>query len=118
MSPTPDWNTELARTTWLEPWQRVAAGQASQLQATLQRQLVSGHVLFGRGAQAIARSDDDQVLYLLQDPQQLAVVHLSSARSKTPDQPHSMLFDSVAEFVEGCMRPDHEELTDPDADDS
>jgi hypothetical protein len=104
--------------TWLEPWQPLAAAARGPFEHALQRELTAGHALFGRSARAIAkRIDTDDVLFALEDPEQLAVVHLTHARNRTPEWPHSMVFESVQDFVEGCMQPDHAEHTESDEDD-
>jgi hypothetical protein len=108
-------DSPFAALTWLEPWQPMAAPARSAAEAALRRELGAGHALFGRPAHAIAkRSDSDDVLFALEAPGELAVVHLTRARNRAPDSPHAMLFASVAEFVEGCMQPDHAEYTEAD----
>ena len=106
---------ELDGLVWLEPWSAVDERHREGLERELQRELIAGHVLFGREVRAVGRRHDrDDVLFAAGGPSELAVVHLTYAREATPDWPHAMLFASVAEFVEGCMRPDHDELTDDD----
>lgn len=111
-------SAELDELVWLEPWSAVEERHRAALERELQRELIAGHVLFGREARAVGRRKDrDDVLFALfaaGGPSELAVVHLTYARETTPDWPHTMLFASAAEFVAGCMRPDHEELTDDD----
>jgi hypothetical protein len=56
------------------------------------------------------RRDADDVLFYLPDgPAPLAVVHLTwtGRRERKPEFPWTMLYHSVAEFVEQCMLPDH-----------
>jgi hypothetical protein len=43
-------------------------------------------------------------------------VHLTYIRESRAEWPQAMLFASFTEFVEGCMKPDHEELVDDDVD--
>jgi hypothetical protein len=101
--------------TWLEPWARLEEQDQDVLERELRRELIAGHVLFGRDARAIARRDDqDDVLFLVEAPPQLAVVHLTYVRESRPEFPHTMLFETIAEFAEACMLPDHAELTDDD----
>jgi hypothetical protein len=106
-----------AELTWLEPWQPLTAAARGPLEQALQCELASGHALFGRAARAIAkRIDSPEVLFALQAPEQLAVVHLRHARKGSPESPHALYFESVQDFVEGCMQPDHAEYTDSDED--
>lgn len=108
-------DSPFADLTWLEPWQPMAAEARNSADSALRRELVAGHPLFGRAAHAVARRIDcDDVLFALEGPAGLAVVNLTHARNRTPESPHVMLFDSVNEFVEGCMQPDHAEYTDSD----
>ena len=108
-------DSPFADLTWLEPWQPMAAAARGPAESALRRELVAGHALFGRTAHAIARrSDCDDVLFALEAPQELAVVHMAHARNRTPESPHVMLFESLIEFAEGCMQPDHAEYTESD----
>jgi len=101
---------------WLEPWQPVSSERATSLELALERELSDGHVLRGRRAQAIAaRSDSDDVLFLVRDPEAFAVVHLTRGRRQAnPQWPFCMQFESVEGFIEGCMQPDHLEFIDTD----
>lgn len=95
---------------WLGPWRPTAPGlDAPGLEAELAREVGPGHVLAGRPAVAVARrTDNDDVLFHLTDgPALLAVVHLTwtGQRERKPEWPHTVLYHSVAEFVERCMRP-------------
>jgi hypothetical protein len=100
---------------WLEPWQAVSGERALQLERALARELAPGHVLLGRRVQAIgARSDCDDVLFLVSDPEELAVVHLTHKRQAAAHTPFCMRFESLASFIEGCMQPDHLEYIDSD----
>jgi hypothetical protein len=106
-----------ARLTWLEPWQPLTAAARGALEQALQRELATGHALFGRPARAIAkRIDSADVLFALEAPAQLAVVHLAHARKRSPESPHALCFDGVQDFVEGCMLPDHAEYSETDED--
>lgn len=106
---------EIDQLEWLEPWAPVEEPQREALERELKRELIASHVLFGRNARAIARSDDE-VLFALDGPSELAVVHLTYVRETRAEWPQVMVFPSVTEFVEGCMKPDHEELVDDDVD--
>jgi hypothetical protein len=100
----------LGEVEWLHPWRPIAPGrEATVLEKELAREVGRGHVLAGRRAVAVARRDDnDDVLFHLPDgPALLAVVHLTGHRERKPEWPYTVLFHSVPEFVERCMRPDH-----------
>jgi hypothetical protein len=102
---------------WLEPWALLEAQGRDALERELRRELIAGHVLFGREARAIARREDqDDVLFMVEAPEQLAVVHLTYVRDTRPEFPHTMIFETIAQFIEACMLPDHAELTDDDVD--
>ena len=102
---------------WLEPWTPVPDRDREEMERELTRELRPGHVLFGRNARAIGqREDQDDVVFVVDGPKQFAVVHLTYARETHPDWPHTLVFESLEEFVEGCMLPDHEEFTDEDVD--
>lgn len=98
---------ELRELDWLDPWRPTPPG----LETELARELGPGHVLAGRRAVAVGRRmDNDDVLFYLPDgPALLAVVHLTwtGQRERTADWPHAELYQSVAEFAERRMRPDH-----------
>ena len=56
------------------------------------------------------RFDSDDVLFLLiEHPAPLAVVHLSwtGRPERNADWPHTTFFDSLEDFIEKCMKPDH-----------
>ena len=96
---------------WLEPWVPVSdETERVGLEAELHRELGPGHVLFRRLARAIARRHDrDDVLFEVGQPAQFAVVHLTyAAHPEKEPWPMADLFDTLAAFVEGRMKPDHE----------
>jgi hypothetical protein len=97
---------------WMEPWTPIVdPALRTSLETELRNEVAQGHVLFGRSAMALARrSDQDDVLFAVDNPSQFAVVHLSyAARPDRPPWPDTICFDDVETFVEGRMRPDHEE---------
>jgi hypothetical protein len=104
---------------WREPWVPVAnEREPGLLAAELLREVAPGHPLHDRPVRIWARRCDcDDVLVLVGNPEQLAVVHLSYAsRPDRPPWPKTRIFDSFAEFVEKIMIPDHDEFTsEPDA---
>jgi hypothetical protein len=98
---------------WLEPWEPVSEPRATSLANTLAAELAASHALHGRPARAIgASSDSDDVLFLIGDPEQLVVVHLTYQKQTEAQWPLCMVFDSVVSFVDGCMQPDHLEYVD------
>jgi hypothetical protein len=94
---------------WLEPWHPAPAG----LETQLNREVSDGHPLSGRKAISVGRRHDcDDVLFFLPDHSfPLAVVHLTWAgRQPIPELPHTILFSSLDDWIERCMRPDHLEI--------
>jgi hypothetical protein len=104
---------EIAKVAWLEPWSPVVDSQhASRLERELAKEVARGHALFGRVAKAVAvRGDQDDVLFAVANPDQLAVVHLTwSSGADYPLWPTTSFFRNVAEFAEARMKPDHEDF--------
>jgi len=99
---------DLAALHWLEPWRAVVSG----LEVELKNEIGEGHPLFGQKAISVARRfDSDDVLFLLlEHPSPLAVVHLTwmGRTEKNCNWPHTTLYGSMDDFVERCMRPDHQ----------
>jgi hypothetical protein len=97
---------------WLEPWSAVVDdGTRADLEDELAKEVAPGHLLFKRPARALARRhDQDDVLYAVGNPSQLAVVHLSYAtKPDNPPWPSTAVFKDVTAFIEGRMKLDHEE---------
>lgn len=97
---------------WLEPWSAVADdGMRANLESELAKEVGRGHLLFQRPSRALARRyDQDDVLYAVGSPSQLAVVHLSdAAKPDQPPWPLTTLFDNMTAFIDGRMKPDHDE---------
>jgi hypothetical protein len=103
---------------WKEPWYSIEGETAAQaaLDAELAKELPPGHVLAGRRARAIGRRcDNDDVLYILDDPEPVyAVVHLTwrGDREDAPPWPGTSLYDNVADLVANCIEPDAREYTE------
>jgi hypothetical protein len=97
---------------WRVPWQPLPSEHDSATVAELQREMCSGHVLFGRTVQAIGRRQDcdDVPFYLGETAPQFAVVHLTYARETRPEWPSTSLFDTLDAWIEQCMIPDAEEF--------
>ena len=101
---------ELANVHWLEPWSPVDPSHAEPLARELRRELSGDHALFGRPAQAVARRCDcDDVLFVVGDPLQFAVVHLTYSRETSAEWPRTVFFTSFADFANERMMQDHEE---------
>ena len=102
--------------TWLEPWVDLAAsGPASvaTFERVLDRELASGHVLYGVPMEAIGKRDgtDDVLFRLLDGSGRVAVVHLTWTQSppEHPPWPATEVYASLGAFAEERMRADHEE---------
>lgn len=99
--------SSLAALTWLEPWHP----DHSRLERELAREVGPNHPLAGRRAVEIGRRQDSgAVLFHLPDgPAPYAVVHLtfSRARETGAEWPRTVLYDSLEDWIERCMKPDH-----------
>jgi hypothetical protein len=90
---------------WRDPWEAVPEPAGAGLVRELRAELGAAHVLAGRPAAAIARRRDrDDVLFLVREPTQLAVVHLTWTReaNSASKWPGTELFSSVEEFLGRC----------------
>ncbi|HET8934630.1 MAG TPA: hypothetical protein VFN67_14375 [Polyangiales bacterium] len=107
---------DLSALNCLAPWVQLEPVQARAFEQTLSNSLAEQHPLHGRSAQAFAKRTDDaeEVLFLVDSPEQLCVVNLESARKHSADRPFFVAYASVEEFEQGCMLPDHLEYTDED----
>jgi hypothetical protein len=99
---------DIKEVLFLEPWQLTGPGLESELAQEVSEQ----HPLFGKRAVAVARRhDNDDVLFFLPDrPQPLAVVHLTWRREQSPEWPWTVFFSSLQDWVERCMKRDHDEI--------
>lgn len=97
---------------WREPWYAISADYAPKVEAELRHEMYAGHVLSGRSAMAIGQRQDrdDFLFYLGESAPNFAVVHLTFQRETRPEWPRTILFDSVASWIEQCMIPDAEEF--------
>ena len=102
---------DLSAVQFLEPWHKAVPG----LEAELRNEVSHGHPLFGKKAISIARRrDSDDVLFLLLDhPSPLAVVHLTwtGRPERHSTWPQTTFFTSLHDWVERCMKPDHDEFS-------
>jgi hypothetical protein len=102
---------EPSKIQWRVPWWPTPPEQEARTIAELYREMPAGHALFGRNVQPIGyRQDCDDVLfYLGESVPQFAVVHLTYLRETRPEWPETMLFDTLATWIEQCMIPDAED---------
>jgi len=104
---------------WLEPWAALEATEARERERQLVSSLAPEHPLHGRAARALAaRLDEDapDTLFALEAPSELCVVNLTHTRKRSAESPFFTAFESLEEFGEAVMLPDHLEHTDSDVD--
>lgn len=98
---------------YLIPWHAVGSNSL-RLQAELAAEVGREHPLYGRDMQAVAvRQDCDDVLFVsVDEPQVVAVVHLTwSGRSeREPRWPETTLFASMDDWIERGMMIDHSDF--------
>jgi hypothetical protein len=96
---------DLSAVRLLEPWERLGWDSRVTLEGELSRELVAGHELFGRPVRAVARRRDrDDVLFVVAQPDRLAVVHLTFAGSpEHPPWPTTEIFDAAWKFVDRAI---------------
>ncbi len=96
----------------LSPWERVEDGRG--LEAELARELVAGHVLFGKTVRAAARRwDRDDFLFVGEEI--VAVVHLTWSRETDPHWPSTVLYASLSDWIERGMFYEHLDLVDTES---
>ncbi|HST04524.1 MAG TPA: hypothetical protein VLQ48_07285 [Chloroflexia bacterium] len=104
-----DYPNYLRKLEWLVPWCPVD----SELDLQLKKEVGWGHPLYVQKAIAVGRrSDSDDVLFYLPDySAPLAVVHLtwSDAPGPEPMFPWTVVYSSLEEWVDQCMKPDYVE---------
>ncbi len=97
---------------FLEPW--MPAPNAKQLESELASEVGARHLLKGQKMQAVAvRQDCDDVLFVgIENPQLVAVVHLTYANRPESDPcwPATTLFSSIEEWARLSMAPDNEDF--------
>lgn len=106
---------ELQDIDWLEPWAALTHARAAELTRKLTSALGADHVLHARKPEAVAaRIDTPDTLFWLRDPEQLCLIHLVKPRRPDETWPDTTDYDSVQDFIDGCMQPDHDEDNDDD----
>jgi hypothetical protein len=100
---------------WLHPWQPLSTSGIGFVRE-LAKELSDRHALIGVPVVAVAkRSDCDDVLFATADTTKpLAVVHLTWSGHAEPDPtwPFTTIYKSWQDWIERCMRSDHEECHD------
>jgi hypothetical protein len=111
-------SAEVSELEWLEPWCALTGPQARERERQLAALLIPEHPLHGRNARALGAREDEaeETLFALEGPDELCVVNLSATRKRSADSPHFTAFESLEDFRQGCMLPDHLEATDEDVD--
>ena len=106
-------------TNWLPPWTcAFFEGRAFQktFEDELQHELPKTHILFEhrQTAKLLALHDecDDALFFLPHAKQKYAVVHLTWNIEADPAWPHTLLYETIADFTEQAMVPAHEEFLD------
>jgi hypothetical protein len=107
--------SDLANVEWLEPW---TSFRSEGFQEELRNEVNSKHPLSGRQAITVGRRIDcDDVLFFLPDnPDPLAVVHLTWRMKTESDSrwPSTSFFRSLDDWIENCMNPDHRDYATAD----
>jgi DNA-directed RNA polymerase subunit RPC12/RpoP len=103
---------EIEAIPWRSPWMPVGAGET--FEARVAKEAGRGHPLHEKPTIAVGRrlDQDDFLFYLPKGPALLAVVHLTySSRTPEPDPrfPHTMLYESVRQWIDECLIPDAEQ---------
>jgi hypothetical protein len=90
----------------LYPW--IDLKNPKLFEEQLDKELISGHVLFGISVKAIARidGDDDYLFSLLDGTNRVAVVHLSFGISVSPEWPWTEMYPNYAEWESKRMLRD------------
>jgi len=101
---------------YLEPWSAVTS-HAANLEAERRREVSEGHPLHACSHTAIAqRTDSDDVLFRMNGAEpRHAVVHLTWRGDPEPESrwPETRFFETMDQWKNLCMVPDHEEFTGP-----
>ena len=99
----------------LEPWTEIE-NSAEACVSELKKELGKSHVLYGCGAEALARRVDcDDALFKINGKKEcLAVVHLtwSGKQEKDARWPSTEIYEDFEEWRSKCLIPDHEDYVD------
>jgi hypothetical protein len=98
---------------WLSPWEPIGGPRdAEVLSRELARECPKGHVLYGRAATFLARRQDCDDFLVRLEGGRMAVVHLTWSRETDPYWPGTTLYESMAEWRDRVMIPDHADWTE------
>jgi hypothetical protein len=108
---------QMEQVDWQLPWRFVGIGEGSGYENALMKETAPEHPLYAKRAIAVgARVDQDDVLYLLPDePQPLAVVHLTWGSGHLDDpegrakMPWTVFYSSLEDWLERGMGADRAE---------
>jgi hypothetical protein len=114
--------SQLKRIRWLEPWEAFpdireprTEGEFTGYDLELVREVGPKHPLFKHKSLAIpigVRGDCDERLYWIPDETNpFAVVHITwagKAQQSSSDHPTTDFYKSMADWIERCMKKDHE----------
>jgi hypothetical protein len=108
---------QMEQVDWQMPWRFVGIGEGSGYENALMKETAPEHPLYDKRAIAVgARVDQDDVLYLLPDePQPLAVVHLTWAPGPPDDAderakvPKTVFYSSLEDWLGRGMGEDRAE---------
>lgn len=101
---------------WLEPWW-FPENRAEEFNETftkqLEREVPPGHCMYGLPVRLIARgSGDDSLFAILDGSGRVADVHLTwSKRRERLPWPVTSIFQSLEDWIEKVMLPEHKEWT-------
>lgn len=106
-----DFNLKSAlKTKLLEPWWFVYEENAdfkACFSNQLKKEISFGHALFGLDAEIIARGNGDDCLFVINQSQQVALVHLTwSSFPEKPPFPHTIIFETFDDWFEKYYLPD------------
>ncbi len=84
-----------------EGWRCLLTNESAHLLDALQREVGTGHVLYGRTVKAIARPDaSDDVLYQEPLSTRCWLVHLTWGQDDDPTFPWTVGYSSIADFTD------------------
>lgn len=99
---------------WLDPWWS-PANQGEQFyeafRKQLEREVPPGHCMYGLPVKLLARGNGDDALFQILDGSgRVADVHLTWSKSQERlPWPCAMIYQSLEEWVEKVMLPEHRE---------
>ncbi|MBL8551188.1 MAG: hypothetical protein JNJ73_14470 [Hyphomonadaceae bacterium] len=85
---------------WPPGWREVSEGERLGLKAGIVRDLASGHILYGRAFNVIARRDDPDDVLIQADDGEVAEMHLTWAKTCRPGFPGALLYMDMKHWRE------------------